>query len=196
MSLSTATPLVLTDPGFLFWAPLLSAEPAHVAASSTYDLDVWPVAWIPQGATEDGSEFNYESKVEPINVAEFFDPIRWATTERSGSIAFNLASYTLKNLSRAMNGAATATVSGTGATLSSSLTPVAPGSEVRCMIGWESLDHTMRFIAYQCLNGGAIKSAFKKAPSYAVVPFELQFEVPASTIPFKFYAAGAARLGT
>ena len=190
-----ATPLILTDPGYIFWAPLLTTLPPMVAAGSTYDADVWPVAWIPQGATEDGSEFNYETKVEAITVAEFFDPIRWSTTERSGSFAFNLASYTLKNMARALNGAVTATVSGSGATLSSKVSPVNPGAEVRCMIGWESLDHTMRLICYQTLNGGTIKSAYKKAPSYAVIPFQMQFEVPASGIPFEFYGAGTGRLG-
>jgi hypothetical protein len=53
----------------------------------------------------------------------------------------------------------------------------------------------MRFVAYQVINGGTIESAYKKAPSYAVIPFELRFEVPSSGIPFAFYAAGTGRLG-
>src|SRR6266540_1358753 len=180
MSLSTATPLVLTDPGFLFWAPLATAEPLHAALASSYDADTWPVAWINLGATEDGSEFAYESKLEAVKVAEFFDPIRWSTTERSGSFAFNLANYTLNNVKRVFNGGTLATVSGTGVTLSSSYTPPSPGAEVRAMLGWESLDHTLRLICYQTINGGTVKSAFKKAPSIAVLPCEFQFEIPAS----------------
>jgi hypothetical protein len=197
MSLSTATPLILTDPGFIFTAILASTEPAHVAAASTYDADVWPVAWVNMGATEDGSKFSYKSNVEAISVAEFFDPIRWSTTSREGSFSFNLANYTLHNLRRALNAGtgAVTTVSGTGVTLSSALTPPAPGSELRTMVGWESLDHTLRFIAYQCINGGTIESAYKKAPAFATIPFELNFEVPASGIPFKFYGAGTGRLG-
>jgi hypothetical protein len=197
MSLTTATPLILTDPGFIFTAILNSTEPAHVAAGSTYDADVWPVAWVNAGATEDGSTFSYKSDVEAISVAEFFDPIRWTTTGREGSFSFNLANYTLHNLRRALNAGtgAVTTVSGTGATLSSALTPPTPGTELRTMVGWESLDHTMRFIAYQCINGGEITSAYKKAPSFATIPFTLQFEVPASGIPFKFYGAGTGRLG-
>lgn len=196
MSLATATPLILTDPGYLFWAPLASTEPTHAALASTYDLDAWPVAWISLGATEDGSTFSYETTVEAIKVAEFFDPIRYSTTERAGSFAFNLASYTLNNYKRAMNGGTIATVTGSGVTLSSSYTPPAPGAEVRAMIGWESLDHTLRFVCYQTMQGGAVTSAFKKAPALAVIPCKFNFEVPTSGNPFKLYGAGTARLGT
>lgn len=197
MSLSTATPLILTDPGFLFWAPLLTAEPTHAALASTYDLDVWAAAWIPLGATEDGSELNYETKIEPISVAELFDPVRWSTTERSGSIGFNLASFHLQQIKRVLNGGTIATVSGSGVTLSSSYLPPSPGSEVRCMLGWESLDHTVRMIAYQCINGTTVKMSFKKAPAYAVLPCVFNFEIPpgAPQQPFKLLAAGTARLG-
>jgi hypothetical protein len=197
MSLSTATPLILTDPGFIFTAVLNTATPTMAALTSSYDLDTWAAAWVNQGATEDGSKFSYQTKIEAISVAEFFDPIRWSTTERSGSFAFNLADYTLHNLRRALNvgtGAIT-TVSGAGVTLSSKLTPPTPGQEIRSMVGWESLDHTMRFIAYQVINGASIESAYKKAPSYAVIPFELSFEVPASGVPFNFWGAGTGRLG-
>jgi hypothetical protein len=197
MSLSTPTPLILTDPGFIFTAILSSTLPPFAALTSSYDLDVWPVAWINAGATEDGSKFSYQSKLEAITVAEFFDPIRWSTTERSGSFAFNLADYTLHNLRRALNAGTgnISTVGGSGVTLSSKLTPPAPGAELRTMVGWESLDHTMRFIAYQVINGGTIESAYKKAPSFATIPFELQFEVPASGTPFNFWGAGTGRLG-
>lgn len=198
MSLSTASPLVLTDPGFLFWAPLLSTEPTHAAAGSSYDADTWPVAWINLGATEDGSTFSYESKIEAVRVAEFFDPIRWSTTDRSGSFAFNLTNFTLNNLKRVYNGGTLATVSGTGATLSSSLLPPSPGAEVRAMLGWESLDHTLRLIIYQAINSGTIAHAFKRAPAYAVMPCNFNFEVPtgAPQQPFKWLGAGTARLGS
>lgn len=195
MSLATAAPLLLTDPGFLFWAPLLSAEPTHAAVGSSYDADAWPVAWINLGATDDGSEFNYESKLEAISVAEFLDPIRWATTERNGNIAFAMANWTLQNLKRAFNGGTLTTVSGAGTTLSSKLTPPVPGQEVRAMIGWESLDHTVRIIIYQSIQGGAIKLTNKKAPAKGLIPVQFNFEVPASGTPFAIYTAGTGRLG-
>jgi hypothetical protein len=198
MSLVAGTPLILQDPGFLFWAPLLSTEPAHVAAASSYDADVWPVAWVPLGSTEDGSTFTYQITATPVYVAEFLDPIRWSTTNRVASFAFNLANYTLSNLKRAYNGGTSSTVSGSGATLSSRLLPPSAGSEVRAMIGWESLDHTFRIVGYQCLNSGAVASAYKKAPSYAVAPCVFNMEVPigAPQQPWSQYAAGVGRLGT
>lgn len=191
---TTAVPNVLTDPGYLFWAPLASTIPANTVAGSKF-TDAWPVAWLSLGATEDGSEFNYESRVEAVSVAEFFDPIKYATTERSGSFAFNLADYTLNNLKRAMNGGTIATVSGTGATTLSKYTPPAPGAEVRAMIGWESLDSTVRLICYQTMQGGAMKSAFKKAPAFAVIPCTFNFEVPSGGQPFEIYTAGTTRVG-
>jgi hypothetical protein len=189
---ATAVPNILVDPGYLFWAPVATAEPVYAITASKFS-DTWPVAWISLGATEDGSEFTYETKVEAINVAEFFDPIRYSTTERSGSLAFNLTDFTLANYKRALNGGTIAVVSGTGATALNSYTPVTPGNEVRCMLGWESLDNTVRVIMYQTLNGGSIKSVFKKAPSIAVIPCMFNFEVPTGGVPFKMYTAGTTR---
>lgn len=189
---TTATPNVLTDPGYLFWAPLASAEPTNTVAGSKF-TDAWPVAWINLGATEDGTEFNYETSVEPITAAEFFDPIKYATTERTGNISFTLIDWTLANLKRVLNGGTLTVVSGTGATTLSSFTPPAPGSEVRCMIGWESLDSTVRIVMYQTLNSGSIASAFKKAPDKAGFACQFNFEVPAAGQPFKIYTAGTAR---
>lgn len=194
MPVSLALPTVLTDPGFLLWAPPLSAEPTNTVVGTVF-TDTWPAAWISMGATEDGSEFKSATKLEAITVAEFFDPVRWVTTERAGSFAFALASYTMANLKRANNGGTLATVSGAGATLLSSYTPPTPGAEARCMIGWESLDATLRLICYQTIQGGEVKTSFKKAPSKSVIPCEFQFEVPTSGVPWKTYSAGAARVG-
>lgn len=195
MSLTTAVPLLITDPGFIFIADLGSSEPAHVAAASTYDLDVWPVAWVSAGATEDGSKFKYASEVEAVEVAEFFDPIKYATTGRAGSFAFAMTNYTLANVKRVFNGGTLSTVSGAGVTLSSKYVPPAPGAEVRRMLGYESLDHTFRIVMYQVLQGGEMESAFGKAPSKALLPTEWKFEVPTSGNPFAMYAAGTGRLG-
>ncbi|MCA1570790.1 MAG: hypothetical protein LC798_10835 [Chloroflexi bacterium] len=188
---AVATPTLLTDPGYLFWAPLGSAEPAGTVVGSVF-TDAWPVAWLPLGATEEGSQFNYEINVEAVTVAEFLDPVAQRTTERSGSIAFSLASWTLTNLKRAMNGGAL-TVSGATTTTKSTYEPPDPGSEVRAMIGWESLDNTARLVCRQVINAATIEAAFRKAPDKALIPCEFRFEVPAAAKPFMFSAAGVAR---
>lgn len=186
---AVATPTIMRDPGYLFIAPVGTADPTETAAGSKF-TDVWPAAYLPLGATEDGSQFSYQTTVEPITVAEFLDPIVWSTTARQGSMAFNLASWTLQNWSRALNqGAGSLTgltpLSGTGATAIYDLTPPSPGNEVRVKLAWESLDNTARIYMYQTINGAQIQSAFKKAPDKAVIPFEFQFEVPSSGIPFR-----------
>lgn len=189
---TTATPNVLTDPGYLFWAPLASTLPTFTVAGSKF-TDSWPVAWISLGATEDGSQFNYESTVEPIRAAEFFDPIRYSTTDRSGNISFTLVDWTLANLKRVLNGGTLTVVSGTGATTLSKFDPPIPGAEVRSMIGWESLSNDVRIIAYQTLNGGNIQSSFRRAPNKAGFACTFNFEKPAATEPFSVWTAGTAR---
>lgn len=192
---TTAVPNILTDPGYLFIAPLSSTVPTNTVSGSVF-TDSWPVDWLSLGATEDGSTFAYSSTVEAVRVAEFFDPISYRTTERGGSIAFNLADWTLTNYQRAINGgvAALAATSGTGATTLGTLEPPEPGSEVRAMIGWESLDNTVRLICHQTIQGGEISSAFQRAPSKALIPCTFQMEVPSGGKPWTLYSAGEDRL--
>lgn len=194
MPTAVTRPNVLTDAGYLFIAPLASTVPTNTVVGSVF-TDSWPVAWLPLGATEEGSAFTYSSEVEPIEVAEFFDPISYRTTSREGSIAFNLANWGLTNYRRAVNGGvgALAATSGTGATALYTLNPPTPGSEVRCMIGWESLDNTVRLICHQTIQGGEIESAFRKAPDRALIPCTFQLEVPDGGQPWTLYGAGAAR---
>lgn len=194
MAHSVAAPAILTDPGMLWIAALGTAAPVNTVAGGVFTDDP-AAAFIPLGPTEDGSKFSYETKVEAIKVAEFFDPIRWATTERSGNISFNLASFTLSNYMRALNGgiAALTATSGTGATSLYTFEPPDPGNEVRSMILWESTDRTLRLLLRQTIQGGTVESAFKKAPAYATIPCTFNMEVPAVGKPFTMWGAGASR---
>lgn len=184
-----AVPNVLTDPGWLFGAPLGSALPANTVTGQVF-TDAWPAAWLPFGATTEGSTFAYSSSVEAITPAEFFDPTRYVTTSRSGSIAFNLMDYTLTNYKRALNGgiAALLPVSGiVGSTALYEYEPPNPGEEVRIMVGWESLDSTMRLILRQTFQGGEVSSAFTRAPAVAAIPCTFNIETPAGGVkPFKW----------
>jgi hypothetical protein len=175
---NTALPAtkLLQEPGFLYWAPLGSTAPTNTASAAGYS-DTWPVAWIPLGATDSGTDFTYSSTVQPVYVAELYDPITYRTTERAGSLAFALASVTASNLIKSFNGAIN-TVTGSGATQSTAITPVTVGNEVRCMLGWESFDSTVRLVANQVMNSGAIKLSFNKAPARATIPWMANFEVP------------------
>lgn len=191
---AVATPNILTDPGYLFIAPLASTLPTNTVSSSKF-TDAWDAAWLPLGATAEGSEFAYSSTVEAISVAEFFDPIAYHTTARAGRIAFNLANWALSQYRRAVNGgvAALTPTSGTGAGALYTLNPPTPGNEVRAMIGWEALDNSVRLVCHQTICSGEITTAFRKAPTIAVIPCTFNMEVPAAGQPWTMWSAGAAR---
>lgn len=189
---TTATPNVLTDPGYLFWAPLGTALPTNTVAGSKF-TDAWAAPWVSLGATEEGSTFSAELEIEAVTVAEFFDPITYRTTGRSQNFAFGLTDWTLTQVKRVFNGGTLTVVSGTGATQLNKYVPPAAGAEVRAMLGWESLDSTVRLVCYQTINAGTIEMAFKKAPDKAILPCEFRLEKPTSTEPFEFYTAGTAR---
>lgn len=185
---------VLSDPGYLWIAPIGTTEPTPTAAASKF-TDALPAAWLPLGATTEGSTFGYSTSLEAVRVAEYFDPIKWSTTERNGSIAFALAHYTLSNWRRALNGGVAAlTPTGTGGAEITTFEPPSPGSEVRSMLVWESTDSTVRILIRQGIQGGEVSSQFQKAPATAAIPCTFNFEVPTGAKPWIMNSAGADRL--
>jgi hypothetical protein len=186
---------VLSDPGYLWIAPVGTTEPTPTAAASKF-TDALPVAWIPLGATTEGSTFGYSTSIEAVRVAEYFDPIKWSTTERNGSIAFALANFTLSNWRRALNGGVAAlTPTGTGGAEITTFQPPAPGSEVRSMLVWESTDSTVRILIRQGIQGGEVSSQFQKAPATAGIPCTFNMEIPSAGVqPFQMWGAGLNRV--
>lgn len=189
-----ATPNILTDPGALYIAPLATSLPTNTVVGGVF-TDAWSASWIPLGATEEGSEFAFAIDVEAIRVAELVAPVAYRTVEQSGSIGFALASYTASNLNRAFNGGIAAMTATSGATTTALYTvePPEAGSEVRAMIGWESLDRTVRLVARQTLQGGEITIGHKKAPDLALIPCTFNMEQPSASKMFSIYTAGSAR---
>jgi hypothetical protein len=181
-------------PGFLFWAPLLSAEPTNTVVGSVF-TDAWPVAWIPLGATLEGNELETAIETDRAYVAEFLDSVKTVTTTRTTTISFSLYNTTAQNYKRVMNGGTIATVSGAGTTLLSSFVPVQAGLEVRAMIGWESTNSDERAVLYQTLNTGSVTERRRKGADYNIFPAQFSTEVPASGISIKRYYAGTVRLG-
>lgn len=189
-----ARPNLLVNPGFLWLAPVGTAAPANTVSGGVF-TDVVPAAWLPLGATQEGSTFTYGTDVEGIEVAEFLDPVRYETVSRAGSMAFALASFTLSNYRRALNGGVAALVptSGTGATALYTVEPPEPGQEVRAAVLWESTDSTVRVLIRQALQGGEIETQFQKAPDYAAIPCTFNVEIPTVGKPFSIYGAGDTR---
>lgn len=191
-STAIASPQTLSGPGYLYWAPGGSAEPTHASTASAFS-DLISTPWINLGPTAEGTTFGYNVTQEAIRVAEFFDPVKMVTTERSGTISANLASVTLSNLKKVLNGG-TITTTGSGATSINKYTPPAPGSETRCMVMWESDDATVRLIGYQVINSAELSLAMAKAPAYATLNVSFNLEKPtAGGEPFAIITAGAAR---
>jgi hypothetical protein len=182
---------IASDPGYLYYAAVGSALPTNTVAGSVF-TDTWPAAWFALGATRDGSTFNYSITTDQIVAAEYFDPLRIITTGREAGITFDLYQVHATNMKRALNGG-TLTPSGAGATLKNEFTPPNPGSEVRCMIGWESQDGTERLVAEQCFQVGSLQIARKKGAENASLPLEFRFEVPSSGFVFRYYTAGTVR---
>jgi hypothetical protein len=178
-------------PGFLYWAPLASTLPTNTVAGSVF-TDTWPGAWLPFGATDDGSEFSYKPSTDDVEVAEYYDPPAIVSTGREISISFDLAQINATNLKRVLNGG-TITVTGSGATTLSEYVPPTVGAEVRGMVGWEAQDSTERVVMYQCFQTGEVKVSRKKGANNATLPTEFRAEIPSTGIPFKWWFAGTVR---
>ena len=180
---AVSKPILLTDPGFLWGAPLATAVPTNTITAGKFS-DAVAAAWIPFGATESGSTFNYSTSVEAIRVAELLDPV-----------AFALKSYTLSNFKRALNGGMAAVVpTGTAGQELSVVEPPEPGAEVRIMLLWESTDSTLRLLLRQCLQGGDMSTTFGPAPASASIPCTFNMEIPTVGKPFSLYGAGLTRV--
>jgi hypothetical protein len=185
-------PQLQGDPGFLYYAPLGTTMPTMSVTGSVY-TDVWTAPWVWLGVSTTGSVWHYNITTAAVNGAEILDDLQYRTTGRTSSVAFNLMSYTATNLAIALNGA-TKTVTGSTTTTSTKVTPPLPGQEVRFMLGWESLDATVRKVAYQCINSGDIAETFAKAPATTDIPFTVNCEIPASpVVPFETWFAGVNR---
>jgi hypothetical protein len=191
---AVATPNILVDPGFLWIAPLGTAAPSNTVTDGKFS-DAVPAAYLPLGATTEGTEFAYSTDVEPIEAAEFFDPIRYATVARSGSVAFNLMNWTLSNYRRALNGGVAALVAtGVAGSELTTFEPPDPGNEVRAMLLWESTDSTLRMLFRQVLQGGEVTTSARKAPDVAAIPCTFNLEVPTAGKPFTIWGAGTTRV--
>ena len=185
-------PTLLTDPGFLYTAPIGTTLPANTVIGSVF-TDTWSAPWVWLGVSTTGSVWHYNITTAAIDGAEILDSLAYRTTGRTATVDFALMSYTATNLALAWNGASK-TVTGTTTTTLTAVNPPLPGQETRMMVGWESLDGTVRKIAYQCINSGDIAETFAKAPAATSIPFTLNCEIPASpTVPFTTFTAGLAR---
>jgi hypothetical protein len=158
-------------PGYLYAGPIGTAEPTDLVTT-------WAAvsaAWLALGYTEAGSEFDYALNVDPVLVAEELDPVSNQTTGRTATVSFNLAQLTATNLKLAMNGGVL--TAGTGIV---TVEPPDLGTEVRTMIGFESEDHTERWVWRQCFQTGTMKITRAKGAANATIEASFSVEKPAT----------------
>lgn len=172
---------VKTGPGLIYVAPVGTSEPTTASAAL-------PSAWRPIGYTEEGVTISYGINNEPIEVAEEFDPLRYETTSREGSVSFSMAEVKRDNLALVLN-------KGANDGLTGSIEPPAPGSEVRVMIALDTAGApatpntapgttNARWVFRQTLQAETIEMARGKAPSKALIPATFRLEKPASAQPY------------
>jgi len=157
-------------PGYLYLAPLGTTEPTDlVTAWLTVSAN-----WVGLGYTDQGSEFDYQLNTSPVQVAEELDPISNAADGRAASVKFALAELTATNLKRASNGGVITTGAG-----QVTFEPPDLGTEVRVMLGFESEDHTERWVFRQCLMSGQLQIQRQKGANNATMACEFMLEKPA-----------------
>lgn len=183
-------PNLITNAGFLFWAPLGSSEPTNTVVGSVF-TDAWPVAWIPLGRTTSGSKIEDNPTESDIESAEDFYPLATLTTKRAAMVSFELMNFTATNLARALNGAST-TVTGTTTTTLTRVDSPNPTLEVNCMIGYESANSTVRWVGRSVRNGGNLSVTMNKAPNSATITWAATLTKPASAQPYSWWTAGVA----
>jgi hypothetical protein len=186
------TPLAV-GAGYLFYGNPGSALPAYTVVGSVFTDDWSAVSgWFLLGVTKTGHEFEYAIETATIDAAEYFDPLSTVTTGRKVGMKFELQLITATGIKRMLNGG-TLTTSGSGTTLRSTYKPPAPGTEVRCMIGWEATDNTERLVIEQAFQTGSLTINRKKGADNATLPVEFAAEIPSSGTPFQHDFAGTAR---
>jgi hypothetical protein len=152
---------------------------------------------MPLGATTEGSTFSYSTTVEAIRVAEYFDPIKYSTTERNGSHRLQPGELDAVELQarpqRRRRGAHPDRHDRHGADQLRAAGPRAPRS-ASCWCGSRPTPRC-GCCAVRCIQGGEVSSAFQKAPSIAAIPCTFNLEIPTGGVqPFKIWGAGLTRV--
>lgn len=178
-------------PGYLYYSALGVSAPTNTVAGSVF-TDAWPAGWNALGITREGHVLNVELEADAVEAAEYVDPLLNVITGRTISAEMDLMQVNLTNFRRVFNGG-TLNTSGSGATLLSTYTLPAIGSEIRCQVGWESTDNTERWWAMQCFNTGSVGIQRQKGADNASLPVTWTMEPDGSSQPIYFASAGTVR---
>lgn len=170
---------VVAVPGTLYAAPLGTAEPVACTGA-------WPSGWLPLGYTEQGNQYQMKLTTAAITPEEQYTPIRNVTTALDHDITFNLWELTARNWNLALNNGLAAPTQAPGTTDGSYLaSPAVVGTEVRVMIGWDSLTNATtsgtvagRMIMRQAFQTGNVALSRRKGANVASLALTFSAEQP------------------
>lgn len=173
---------VVAVPGTLYCAPLNTSEPTSVTGA-------WPTGWVALGYSEAGNVFNYKPTVSAITPEEQYVPLRNVTTAVDYDITFNLWETTARNWNLALNNGLvlnpTAQSDGTFI-----INPAVIGTEVRVMIGWDSLTNGTttgtvggRLVIRQAYQTGSVAVSRRKGTNVAALSLTFTAEQTNPNIP-------------
>lgn len=172
----TPSNVVALGPGELFVAEYGTTAPTDASTALN-------AAFQSVGFTEDGTEYEHTPRYEKINVAETAKPVSIQLVEETCKVRVELAEPTGDNLTIALNSfdaarAANAAINGQF------------GSD-RVVLVHESESGT-RTVFYRCLQVGAVKPRFGKAPAKVTLAMEFECEDPGNGLPlYKVFFAAA-----
>jgi hypothetical protein len=191
MAIATIQPgQIKTGPGIIRYAPLATVIPTFTAAANKL-TGTW-TNWLEVGATDEGLSYSESTDTEDVRVAESLYAIRTQTTGKTASVSLSMSHISDLNWKLASNGG-TLTVSGTGATKMSVYVPPLAGSEVRVMLGFQSLDDDEVIIWPQVFNTGGFETARAGFADKHVLPVTFSVELPdpaVMTTPYRRWTAG------
>lgn len=191
MAIATVTPgQIKAGPGRIYYAPLGTTIPTFTAVANKVS-GTW-TSWVEVGATDEGLTYSESTDTEEIRVAESLYPVRTVTTGKTGSVAFAMSHISDINWKLAANGGTIATT-GTGATKINTFVPPLAGSEIRVMLGFQSLDDDEVLVWPQVFNTEGFETARSGFADKHVLPVTFTVELPdpaVLTTPYKRWTTG------
>lgn len=191
MAIGTVNPLAIrSGPGKIYYAPLTTPIPTFTVTASKL-VGTW-TSWVGVGSTDEGLTYNESTDTENISVAESLYPVSVVTTGKTGTVSFSMAEISSSNWKLAANGG-TVTPTGATTTLLHTYVPPLVGSEVRVMLGFQSLTDDEIIIWPQVFNTGGFETPRSTFAAKAVLPVSFSVELPdpaVLTVPYKRWVSG------
>lgn len=139
-------------------------------------------AWLPLGATNEGTSINVGIETANVEVAESYDPVAVITTGKTATLAAGLVTFNQTTYNVAFNAGAGAWSATPSATTAAVFSPPNVGEEVRRQVMWVSDKMTDIVVFFQAFQAGSIEEAHRKGADKGVMACEFRAEIPPSNV--------------